>query len=587
MITLTINDRRLQVQEGTTVLQAAKGAGIQIPTLCYHEALAPYGACRMCLVEVVAGGRLGLSASCAYPAQEGLVVRTDSSRVLKARRMVAELLLARCPNVPEIQTLAQEMGIERPRFHIEDEKCTLCGLCVRTCEEIAGVSAINFIQRGTEREVTTPFAVPSEACITCGACAMVCPTGAIVIEGAEEIKHRELRLGPAKAIHVPFLQAVPKAPLIDAGQCIHFRTGKCGVCERFCLSNAIDYEMEDEEVEIEVGAIILATGFEPFDCSRVAQYGYGRLPNVISGLEFERMCNAGGPTGGKVVLEDGRSPESVAIFHCVGSRDENYNEYCSRVCCMYSLKFAHLVREKTGSKVYELYIDMRAFGKGYEEFYKRLLMEDVIFIRGKGAEVTDVAETPEEQGKLIVKCEDTLLGIVRRIPVDMVILSAGLEPRQDAAEVARLFGINRSKDGFFLERHPKLAPVETASDGVFVAGACQGPKDIPDSVAQGAAAAAGALALIDLGKVEIEPITALIDEAICSGCKICIGLCPYTAIEFVCRDTTGIAQVKEALCKGCGICVAACPAGAATQRGYTTQQIYGEMEGALLAEARG
>jgi len=582
MVSLIIDNRRVEVREGATILDAAKAAGIHIPTLCYHEALAPYGACRLCLVEIIAGGRPGLAASCAHPAQEGLVVRTDTPRVLKGRRMVAELLLARCPEVPQVRALAQELGIERPRFRLEAENCTLCGLCVRTCEEIVGVSAINFLNRGAARQVTTPFDEPSAVCIACGACAMVCPTGAIKIEGIERLEHREMRLGPAKAISVPFLQAVPKAPFIDPTKCIHFRTGKCGVCERFCEAKAINYDMEDEEIEVEVGAIIVATGFQPFDASRVAQYGYGRLDNVITGLEFERMCNAGGPTGGKVLLKNGQPPQSVAIFHCVGSRDENYHEYCSRICCMAALKFAHLVREKTGARVYEFYIDMRAFGKGYEEFYKRCLEEDVIFVRGKGAEVTEVAETPEEQGKLIVKCEDTLLGIVRRIPVDMVILATALEPRADAAEVARLFGINRSKDGFFLERHPKLAPVETAADGIFVAGACQGPKDIPDSVAQGAAAAAAALALIDLGKVEIEPITAVIDEYICSGCKVCINLCPYSAIEFVSRDTTsGVARVNEALCKGCGVCVAACPSGAAVQRGFTSQQIMAEMEGAL------
>jgi heterodisulfide reductase subunit A len=276
------------------------------------------------------------------------------------------------------------------------------------------------------------------------------------------------------------------------------------------------------------------------------------------------------------MLKNGQMPASIAILHCIGSRDTNYNEYCSRVCCMYSMKIAHLAHEKTGARVYEFYIDIRAFGKGYEEFYKRMLKEETIFIRGKAAEVTDVAQTPTERGKLVVVAEDTLLGAVRRIPVDMVVLSVGLEARKDAAEVARTFSISRSQDGFFLERHPKLAPVSTASDGIFIAGACQSPKDIPDSVAQGAAAAANVLSLIDRKEVTLEPTVAFIDEESCSGCKICIGLCPYNAITF--DETKKVSLVNDALCKGCGACVAACPSGAITQRNFTDKQLLAEVE---------
>lgn len=243
---------------------------------------------------------------------------------------------------------------------------------------------------------------------------------------------------------------------------------------------------------------------------------------------------------------------------------------------MYSLKTAHLIREKTEGKVYEFYIDMRAFGKGYEEFYKRLLEEDVTFIRGRVAEVTDVSEATSEKGKLVVVAEDTLLGIVRRVPVDMVILSVGLEPRRDALDVAHTFSISRSKDGFFLEKHPKLAPVSTAVDGVFVAGACQGPKDIPDSVAQGAAAAANVLSLIDRKAVELEPAIAIINEASCSGCKMCVELCPYHAITY--DEERKLATVNEALCKGCGVCVAACPSSAIEQQNFTNRQLVAEIE---------
>lgn len=581
MVTLTIDDQEVQVEEGKTVLEVAGQLGIEIPTLCYHEGLTPYTACRLCLVEVTDRGGRKLTASCGYPVEEGMVVRTNTPEVLEARRMIVELLLARCPGVERLRELADQLGVAKPRFEADDEKeeCILCGLCARVCDEVVGASAINFLNRGPDRIVTTPFGMPSEACIACGACAQVCPTAAIKLEGEGRIVHSELDLGPPKAIHVPFAQAVPNVPFIDPETCIHTKTGNCKFCDQFCEPGAINHDMEDEYEEIEVGSIILATGFEPFDCSELLQYGYGRLPNVITGLEFEKMSNAGGPTGGRILLQNGSPPSSVGILHCIGSRDESYNEYCSRVCCMYAMKFAHLVREKTHAPVYEFYIDLRAFGKGYEEFYKRCLNEDVIFIRGKGAEVTDVAESPEEKGKLIIVCEDTLLGEVRRVPVDMVVLATGLVPRKDAAEVARLFSISRSRDGFFLEQHPKLAPVSTASDGLFVAGTCQGPKDIPDSVAQGAAAAAAALSLSGAGVFPLEPITSTIEEKVCGGCKICISICPYSAIEF--DEEKKVSVVTEALCKGCGSCASACPSGAAAQRHFGDRQIFAEIEGAL------
>lgn len=419
----------------------------------------------------------------------------------------------------------------RPRY-VEEEKCNGCGLCTEKC----------------------PISVPSE--FECG-------------------------LGKRKAIYRPFPQAVPNIPVIDREHCLFFTKGICKVCVKFCPRGAINFDQKEEFVDLEVGAAILATGFDLFDASKVKQYGYGRLPNVITSLEFERFSHASGPTGGKILLKNGQTPASIAILHCIGSRDTNFNEYCSRVCCMYSMKMAHLAHEKTEGKVYEFYIDIRAFGKGYEEFYKRLLNEDTVFIRGKAAEVTDVAQTPAEKGKLIVVAEDTLLGIVRRTPVDMVVLSVGLEPRKDAADLARIFSISRSKDGFFLERHPKLAPVSTASDGIFIAGSCQSPKDIPDSVAQGAAAAANALSLIDRKEVTLEPTVAVIDEESCSGCKICIGLCPYNAITF--DETKKVSRVNEALCKGCGVCVAACPSGAIEQRNFTDDQLLAEVESVCAA----
>jgi heterodisulfide reductase subunit A len=312
------------------------------------------------------------------------------------------------------------------------------------------------------------------------------------------------------------------------------------------------------------------------------------LPNVFTGLEFERLSNATGPTGGKILIRDEngeftRVPRSVAILHCVGSRDVNYHEYCSRVCCMYALKYTHLLKEKVGhdTAVYDFYIDQRCFGKGYEEFYRRCQEEGTIFVRGKVAEITDQAEAPSERGKLVAIAEDTLLGRRMRVPVDMVILCTAMEARADAAEVGRVFGVNQGADGFFLEEHPKLAPLNTATDGVFLAGTCQAPRDIPDTVAQASGAAAKALALSTRGRVEIPSAISWIDPDICAGCQVCIGLCPYGAIEFDPRRQVSV--INEALCKGCGSCAGFCPSSAAQVRHFKEVQLFSELDGIMDA----
>ena len=418
-----------------------------------------------------------------------------------------------------------------------------------------------------------PRYIDESKCTGCGTCQDKCP----MKTGSEF----DFNIGTRKVIYTPFPQAVPNIPVIDRERCTYFLKGKCQACEKFCEAKAIDFEQTEKIIDLDVGSIIIATGFDAFDPKPMPQFGYGRYDNVITGFQFERMSSASGPTGGKIVLKDGTEPRSIAILHCIGSRDLNYHEYCSRVCCMYSLKFAHLIREKIHSaEIYDLYIDLRCFGKGYEEFYNRLQEEGVNFIRGRAGEVTDIAETPEEQGRLVVLCEDTLIGRQRRLPVDMVILSNALEPRANANEVAKLFSISRSRDGFFLEKHPKLDPVATTTDGVFVAGCCQGPKDIPDTVAQASAAAARVMAMISKGSVEIEAATAVIEEEFCSGCKTCISLCPYNAISF--NEDKEVSVINEALCKGCGTCAAACPSGAITSRHFTTEQIMAQLEGVMV-----
>jgi heterodisulfide reductase subunit A len=418
--------------------------------------------------------------------------------------------------------------------------------------------------------------VNTETCTGCGICWEKCP------KKVEDTVF-EAGLGKRKAIYTPFAQAVPRYPVLDVANCTYFKNGKCKACQLFCPTepNSINFDQVDEMVEVKAGNIILATGYDLFDATRIPQYGYGRLPNVFTNLEFERMCNAAGPTEGKIVLRDMKTaPKSVAIVHCVGSRDENYNTYCSTICCMQSLKFAHLVRERTGAEVYNCYIDIRAAFKDYEEFYKRVLEEGGHFIRGKVAEVSDVARTPEEEGKLIVQVEDTLIGRQRRLPVDMVILSAGLEPRADAKEVGKMFGIACGASGWFQEKHPKLDPVATMTEGIFIAGCVQGPKDIPASVAQGAAAAARVLGKIQQGEMALEPIKASINESQCSGCRICNGLCPFNAISF--DEEKMVSDINAALCQGCGTCVAACPAGAISGTGFSNEQIMAQIEGLML-----
>jgi heterodisulfide reductase subunit A len=352
---------------------------------------------------------------------------------------------------------------------------------------------------------------------------------------------------------------------------------QCGECEKRCEPKAIRYDAQDEIVEVEVGNIILATGYQQFDPSVIPQYGYRKYDNVITGLEFERLSNASGPTGGQVLLKNGEVPKNVAILHCVGSRDKNYHSYCSRVCCMFALKMAHLVRDKTKADVYETYIDMRCFGEGYEEFYERVGTEDgVRFIRGKVSKVTDRALTDEEQGKLIVCVEDTLISTLLRVPVDMVILCAALEPQADSEKISRLFSVGRRADGFFLERHVKLDPIKTMTDGIFIAGCCEAPKDIPDTVAQAKAAASEVLSLLARGKVEVEPIVASVAEEICAGCGLCEKICTYGAPSVNTHE--GVSKVNQALCKGCGACASVCPSGAMSLCHFTYRQILEQVE---------
>jgi heterodisulfide reductase subunit A len=363
----------------------------------------------------------------------------------------------------------------------------------------------------------------------------------------------------------------------DQAQTEAERCVQCGICSEClecvaaCERGAIHHEMQPQTVDLTVGAIVLATGFKDFDPHAAPEYGYGKLDNVITAMEFERLINNSGPTSGKVLMKNGQPPKSVAILHCVGSRDEHYHEYCSRACCMYSLKLAQLVHDYVDAEVHEVYRDMRTFGKDYEEFYNRTQKKGVHFYHGH------VSRIEKQNGHLLVRWDEHFYNQPDHVAVDMVILATGFEPQPDTAQVASQFGISRGPDGFFLERHPKLAPVETATDGIFLAGACQSPKDIPDSVAQAGGAAAAALSLIDQGTVMLDPSVARVDTARCAGCGQCVTACPYHAIAL----EDGVAAINGYQCKGCGTCAATCPNKAMTLIHYDDRQIIAELMGML------
>ncbi len=319
-----------------------------------------------------------------------------------------------------------------------------------------------------------PTYVDFNRCTGCGDCVEACVLKKGVPSEFEESMARR------RAIYIAFPQAVPLKAVVDKESCLLLSKGKCKKsCMEACKAGAIDFEQKEEVIEREVGSIILATGYDLYDPHLLPQYGYGVYENVITNLQFERLASPSGPTQGEIMLKDGTIPKGIAFLHCIGSRDENANLYCSRICCMASMKQAHLAKEKTGAEIYEFYIDINAFGKGYQEFYKRIREEGVYFIRGKGSEIF------KRDGRLIVAAEDTMLGTPVEISVDMVVLGTGLTARHDAEKVAQVLGISQSADRFFMEAHPKLRPVATNVDGIFLAGCCQGPKDIPDTVAQG------------------------------------------------------------------------------------------------------
>ncbi len=601
MLTLTIDDVQIEVDENTTLFAAAKTLGIEIPTLCHHKGVPPTGACRVCVVEIKAGGRPGLVPACSFSAQDGLVIETNSAAVLASRRMTVALLLARCPEAEPLQELARQMHVapldlpspldavqgdpEIPEGVGDRPNCVLCGLCIRVCREVIGPAATVFSGRGIGRQVTTPYKMLSDVCIGCGACAMVCPTGAISPEEflarpMEQIPN-EFNLGfdARRPIHLPFPQAVPNKPLIDRDNCIKFQTGNCGACKEICPADAIDYDMEDQIVEENVGAIVVATGYELLDPSIYEEYGYGRHPDVLTSMEFERMVSASGPTDGELRRPStGKSPKTVVFLQCIGSREavEPGKPYCSKICCMYTAKHTILYKHKVpDGQAFVFYMDVRAAGKNYEEFVRRVTSEKVAaYLRGR------VSRVYPRGDKLVVLGADTLSGERVEIAAEMVVLAPAVQPAKGITQLAQTLRVGYDQHGFLSEAHPKLRPVETNTAGIFLAGACHSPKDIPESVSQASAAASKALGLISHPTFNREPTVGIINEINCNGCFDCETVCAYGAIrprDVKARDGSVIrvvASINEGLCQGCGACMVTCRSKSIEVQGYTDEQLY-------------
>jgi len=499
-LVMALNGREGEVDEGTTILDAARQAGISIPTLCQYRGLSPYGACRICLVEIETPGGPRQVASCSYPVTGGLVVHTDTEQVRASRQMVMRLLLAQAPDSPELAEVAAGMGVESTPFErAEKGRCILCGLCVRACNELMDRGAISIFGRGASREVATAFREPTDQCQACGACVFVCPTGAIDLETITSrrpkphITDYDRRLTARPCIDLAHPQAAPRVPVIDRDSCVHAQTGECGLCAEVCQAGAISYGQQTETHDLEVGAVVLTPGFEAFDARRRGEFGFGFSPNVLTNVQFERMLSASGPTGGQIVRpSDGKHPKRLAFIQCVGSRDSGCdNDYCSSVCCMAATKEAILAKEhEPDVDISIFFLDLRAFGKDFDRYCDRA--KNQLGVRYVRSFISRTYELPGTRSLRVVHVNEQMKQVEEEF--DMIVLSLGLEPTATLREQAERMKVALNPHGF--AQTSELSPLETSRPGVFVGGAFQEPKDIPDTVMQASAAAAKAMALL-------------------------------------------------------------------------------------------
>ena len=416
-------------------------------------------------------------------------------------------------------------------------------------------------------------------CTGCGVCQEKCPSKKTPNEFNRGLNNRS-------AIYTPFAQAIPNVPVIDTTACIKFKTGKCGVCEKVCQAGAINYQQKDEIITENYGAIVVATGFDTIKLDKYGEYAYGQSKDVITSLELERVMNAAGPTKGHLErLSDGKAPKEIVFIQCVGSRcsDERGKPYCSKICCMYTAKHAMLIRDKyPDTNVTVFYIDVRTPGKNFDEFYRRAVEDyGVNYVKGQVGKVA-----PQPDGSLLVHGVDLLENKQILKKADMVVLATAIEPNPDVRKIATMLTASIDTNNFLTEAHPKLRPVESPTAGVFLSGVCQGPKDIPETVAQAGAAAVKVIGLLAKDKLKTNPCTAQADELMCNGCSQCANVCPYGAISYETklindhgiREERRIAVVNSALCQGCGACTVTCPSGAMDLKGFSNRQITAEVD---------
>ena len=552
MVSLTIDGTVITIEKGKTILDAADSLNIEIPTLCYHKALSPYGACRLCVVEIQKNGKKKIQASCVYQVEEGIEVKTQTPELQNIRETMIKLMMARAPRSEKVKEIARKLGVERTEFISKDEDCILCGLCIRMCSERMGQSAIGFKLRGDKREVSPPFDVESPRCIVCGACFSVCPTAS---ERLKKLSSRPVQplldefdqgLRQRSVVRIPFPQAVPNAAIIDKEHCVHFLNDRCKICQDLCEAEAIDFNQKEEVIDLRVGSVIVSCGFEVYDGKKERAYGNGRYVNIVTSIEFERILSASGPYQGHILRPgDKKEPRKIAFIQCVGSRTDEH-KYCSSVCCMHATKEAVIAMEHSpGLACTIFYMDLRAFGKGFDEYYEKASRSGVRYIRCRPSLIEEVPESRD----LIIKYSDEI-GKMCAEEFDMIVLSCGLQPLKQMSELTQKLGIRLNEHGFC--KTDTFTPIESSRRGLFVCGPCAEPKDIPETVTQSSAAAAKAMVLLTearnslIAKKEYPPEKDVSDQKPRIGVFIChcgINIGGYVNVPQVVEYTRNLPHV--------------------------------------------